>query len=139
MSAGRPPKPTALRRAMGNPGHRPLPENEPEPPDNPVVKPSWVKGRAGRIWKEYAPLLIEMGTLTVVDVPQFAAWCDLYAELQALGARLFPASKLTRMEALASKFGMDPSSRARMGTTGKKSGDKDPAEDYFGGPKLRAG
>jgi phage terminase small subunit len=133
------PKPTAQKRATGNPGRRPLPEKEPEPPDGEVKKPAWLKHRAAKIWKEYAPMLIEMRVLTIVDVPMFALWCSLYAEYQET-PQIFTASKISKMESIASRFGMDPSSRARMGTPPKNNGNnEDPAEKYFTGPKAVAG
>ncbi len=53
---GRKPTPTALKLLKGNPGKRPLPENEPNPQGE-VKKPVFVKHRATRIWKQYAPEL----------------------------------------------------------------------------------
>jgi P27 family predicted phage terminase small subunit len=77
---GRKPVPTELKVIRGNPGRRPLPKDEPMPPEGDVKCPSWVKGRARRIWKELAPPLAEMGLLTVLDVPMLADLCVVRAE-----------------------------------------------------------
>ena len=110
---GRRPKPTALKLLEGNPGKRPLPENEPTPPDGDVVRPRMRK-RAAEVWEQYAPMVIEMGLLTPVDVPAFAMLCALVAEAQK-DPESMAAARIARMESLFSRFGMDPSSRARLG------------------------
>jgi phage terminase small subunit len=136
MRTGRPPKPTALKLMTGNPGRRPLPKDEPAPPKGDVLAPAWLKRdrRSMAAWNEYAPKLIEMGVLTVVDVAMFAAWCSLYAEFQKAPDRI-PANRIARMDALAGQFGLNPSARARMGTK-ENRGHKDPAEAYFASDKA---
>ncbi len=121
-------KPTALKIVTGNPGKRPLPENEPDPQGE-VKKPPFVKGKAVRLWKLRAPELERLGVLRSVDVEMFGVWCCLMAEF-AESPRSFNAARLTQMRALATSFGIDPSARARMGTVpmGKK---KDGAEEFF--------
>jgi phage terminase small subunit len=127
---GRPTKPTALKILQGNPGGRPLPENEPIPPDGEVEKPEGMSAPAGAMWDRYAPMIEEMGLLTVADVPAFAFLCALMAEAD-FDPRGMAAARITRMEALWSKFGMDPSSRARLGSVGKKA-KKNPFEELTG-------
>lgn len=128
---------------MGNPGHRPLPDQEPEPQGE-VIRPKFLRGRAARLWDEYAPELIRIGTLTSVDAHMFATWCALAAELEKSPANM-NASRIGQMRALASSFGMDASSRARIGTAagGSKGAPaprdpddkpKKPAESYFDRP-----
>lgn len=115
---GRPRKPTALRILEGNRGKRPLPKDEPVPTGH-AVKPTWVKGRAAKFWAEYAPRFEQLGTLTDADETEFGRWCVLMAQLVA-DSDDFPAGLHARLDALAGKFGMDPSSRARLGGLGKK-------------------
>jgi len=67
------------------------------------------------IWDEYAPMVVQMGLLTPVDVPAFAMLCALIAESRSR-PRSMPASRIARMESLFSRFGMDPASRARLGS-----------------------
>lgn len=109
---GRRPKPTALKILEGNPGKRPLPKDEPKPVGV-VKKPTFLKGKAAKIWKEFAPLVQRMGLLTIADVKAFSRWCVLTAEFEANPAT-FNAAKLARLDALESKFGLSPSDRARI-------------------------
>jgi phage terminase small subunit len=118
MRTGRPPKPTALKILQGNPGKRQLPKNEPIPPAGEVVRPRMGKRAAG-VWDRYAPMVEEMGLLTPVDVPAFAMLCALIAEAE-FKPRDMPANRIARMEALFGQFGMTPSSRARLGGSGKQ-------------------
>lgn len=117
---GRHPKPTALKVLQGNPGKRPLPKNEPIPPGGEVEKPRLRKG-ASRAWDRYAPMVIEMGLLTPVDVPAFAMLCNLIAESER-DPKGMAAARIGRMESLFSRFGMDPSSRARLGSVSRPKG-----------------
>ena len=128
--AGRRPKPTHLKVLLGNPGKRPLPESEPEPPEGDVVRPELLKYREAELWDQYAPRLVEMGTLTVVDVPLFAAWCVLMAEFEEVKANM-QASGIAQLRMLAASFGMDASARAKLGSTSGKRKPKDPAEQFF--------
>ena len=77
---GRPKKPTALKVLEGNPGKRPLPENEPKPA--PVVgtpkPPAWLNTEGKKAWKRLAPELERLGLLTIVDLEAFAAACQAY-------------------------------------------------------------
>lgn len=117
---GRHRKPTALKVLQGNPGKRPLPENEPVPPEGEVVRPKMRSKRATRVWDEYAPMVTAMGLLTPVDVPAFAMLCALIAESER-DPEGMAAARIGRMESLFSRFGMDPSSRARLGSAAPRS------------------
>jgi len=122
-------KPTGLKIVTGNPGKRPLPENEPIPQGE-VKKPAFVTGKATQLWKKRAPELERLGILTSIDVEMFGAWCCLMAEFQE-SPRSFNAARLSQMRALASSFGLDPSARARMGTPSSKPKKTNGAEKYF--------
>ena len=88
MPAGRPPKPTATKRANGNPGKRRLPdEPTPPPPAGGVVLPpfwtvdAWpARGMASRMWARMAAILGPMGLLTEASADALALLCDAYAE-----------------------------------------------------------
>ena len=75
---GRKNKPTNLKVLEGNPGKRPLPENEPKPKPIPPHCPTWLNAEAKRMWKKLAPELDRMGLLTTVDGEAFAAACQSY-------------------------------------------------------------
>lgn len=85
------PKPTALKLLEGNPGHRPLNDQEPKPnqvaPEELVqIKPQMLRdgeakdphtmlGAASRIWDEMAPELLRLGLLANLDVAALMAGC----------------------------------------------------------------
>lgn len=87
------PKPTALKRHLGNPGKRTLNENEPLPPDVEVTAPSILRANARPFWDDMAPTLIAMKILTVVDAMAFARYCNLLVQYQALGDFLLDVKK----------------------------------------------
>lgn len=83
-SGGHNRKPTALRILEGNPGKRPLPKDEPQPPAGKPKVPVWVQGSARKLWRQIAPALESMGVLTTVDTHALGMLVDAYAQyLQA--------------------------------------------------------
>jgi len=77
------PKPTALKKLLGNPGKRKINENEPRATigEPPMPKLSRV---AAIEWRRIVPLLLRLGVLTVVDGKALAGYCHAYARwLQA--------------------------------------------------------
>lgn len=113
----------------GNPGRRPLPENEPTPPPGEIVKPAFLKYREAELWDEWRPILEAMGTLTVADVPPFARWCVKMAQFEE-EKRTMNAAELAQMRMLEADLGMAASARAKLGTTKSKK-QKDPTEAFF--------
>jgi phage terminase small subunit len=126
---GRKPKPTHLKLVQGNPGKRPLNDAEPEPTTG-CPKPKFLKGRAAKIWDEYAPELERIGVLTAVDGHMFATWCVLAEEVER-DAKGMTASRIAQMRALASSFGLDASSRSRLSVKGADKSKDDKADQYF--------
>lgn len=127
---GRKRKPTGIKLVTGNPGKRDLPENELEPEGAPTPPPSVLKEPSVlEIWDQYAPMLTELGVLTAADSHQFAVWCHLADQFEKYPAGM-PAAKINAMRALASSYGMDPSSRTQLPGKPKKV---DPEEKFFGG------
>lgn len=82
MVMGRPPKPTVLKIAAGNPGKRPLNPHEPKPTTGVPTMPSWLSRRAKVEWKRIVPELTRLGLMTTVDLAALAAYCQAYAELE---------------------------------------------------------
>lgn len=80
--AGRPKKPTALKVLEGNPGKRPLPENEPKPA--PIVEtpdpPAWMNIEGKEMWKRRLPELQRIGLVTTIDLESFAMLCQSWGE-----------------------------------------------------------
>lgn len=131
---GRKPKPTALKILEGNPGKRPLNENEPEPQVRIPVCPDCLDLPAQQEWARITPLLAELGLLSEIDRTALAGYCDAYG-------RWYVAQKNLRLRGLVVKkdgktymnpfvrvaqdamkeamrhlveFGMTPSSRSRI-------------------------
>jgi phage terminase small subunit len=127
---GRKPTPTHLKLVRGNPGRRPLNPSEPKPKLG-CEKPKFLKGRAARVWDEYAPTLERLGLLTSVDGPMLAAWCLLVAKMER-DFESMTATQIAQMRGLAASFGLEPSARARLSV---KPDEKtaDPAAKYLAG------
>jgi P27 family predicted phage terminase small subunit len=75
---GRKPKPTAIRRAEGNPGKRGYNHAEPVPPAGMPDCPEHLSEAAQMEWHRIALSLHEMGVLTSVDRAALAAYCQAY-------------------------------------------------------------
>jgi P27 family predicted phage terminase small subunit len=135
--AGRKPKPTAIKKLAGNPGKRPLNENEPKPGPANVKMPRGVLPKYGqKLWRSLAGRLVELGVLTEIDLPAFEMMCLHYAlTRQALDdvekngltiqeegkTKKNPAMQAFRengqaYKALLVEFGLTPSSRSRIVT-----------------------
>ena len=132
---GRKPKPTVLKILEGNPGKRPLNENEPIPPKGSVNCPSWLEPEAKKEWKRLAPSLEAMGVLTQVDLTAFAGYCQAYARwreaeefltqhgsifktpsgyVQQVPQVSIAQQNLKIMQSFCSEFGLTPATRARI-------------------------
>jgi hypothetical protein len=124
---GRRPTATVLKLVAGNPGHRPLPDGEPEPGGRPE-RPKKLKGRPGQLWDEFiAPAF----WLSRADGPKALMWCHIHAEFEKSPAGMV-ASRIAQLRALGSELGFDPSSRARLGAKGDNGKKEDPAAKYLG-------
>jgi phage terminase small subunit len=114
MAKGRPPIPTALRLITNRPGHK-TPINTEEPViEGQVRKPRNVVGRAAEIWAQYAPLLVKSGVLKATDVYMMAAWCQLAATMERVGAERMHHKILARFCSISGELGMTPSGRTRI-------------------------
>jgi len=76
-------KPTKLKILEGNPGKRPLNENEPIPQSIAPKCPNWLLAEAKKEWKRLATELERLGLLTIVDRVAFAGYCQSYAKWKA--------------------------------------------------------
>lgn len=138
MTVGRKKVPTELARLRGNPRqHRlPTPDEEPQPEITDFVPepPEWLGDYGKKEWQRVAPYLWKNKLLTEADIMAFATYCqnvDLLIEstlsIQKDGHSIWgqrgqvrnPAlasftQATTALRAMASEFGMTPSSRARI-------------------------
>lgn len=109
MSRGPDPKPTILKLIAGNPGKRPLNENEPQPPEGSPVPPNWLREDALAIWNELVPPLVETKLATAIDWPLIGRYCVKLARWIYLGEQInkaktdFPESKGTTYPILDEK------------------------------------
>lgn len=126
---GQRPTPTVLRLVTGNPGKRPIPENEPMPQGKPVM-PKWMKGRGAALWVDVLAIAF---WLTDADSYKLAAWCDQEADFEKPSKRKeWTAADRREHRAAGSELGLDPSARARMGGIKKPDGEKkNPAAKYL--------
>lgn len=132
---GRKPKPTAIKKACGNPGHRPLNEKEPEAPKRAPKCPDWLDAEAKQEWKRFTRNLAEMRILSEADGPAIAAYCQAWSRWVAAEKEIIRVGPLVKgtkgvivtnplihvankarehMVKLLVEFGMTPSSRSRI-------------------------
>jgi phage terminase small subunit len=125
MMRGKPPKPTVLKLITGNPGHRPINQNEPKPKAG-CTKPSFLDEAASAVWDEFAPELIRVGLLTEADRLTFGRLCVLAAQI--IRQPVVDPNKDREFRLRCSEFGMTPTARARLSVNvGNKSKDQSSA------------
>ena len=73
------PEPTSIKRLKGNPGRRPLPENEPQPVGF-ATMPDWLSDKGKETWCEVAPLLEAMGLLNTKDTGFLCMYCEAWSD-----------------------------------------------------------
>lgn len=144
MKSGPKKKPNHLKLAAGNPGKRPLNDNEPKPRPVAPECPEWISEDAQAEWKRLAPELEHMGLLTVVDGIAFSILCQeisIYkAATKEINENLFvqaykkkaknPAIQVARdaanlIKAFCAEFGLTPSARAGLSIPSQESDNDD--------------
>lgn len=146
--SGPPPKPTHLKRLEGNPGKRPLNENEPQPQVSRPNCPAILQGPARTEWNRIVPELEALGLLSRLDRAALAMYCIAWGQVMTLQKTLKGQSPIIktpngavidnplisqrdRAMKLAHKFltefGMTPSSRSRI-SVDPSAGEKDDLE-----------
>ena len=149
---GRKPKPTALKILEGNPGKRPLNQNEPKPERKAPKCPVWLETEAKREWRRMSKTLEAIGVLTQVDTAAFAGYCQAYARwkeaeefltkhgtifktpsgyIQQVPQVSIAQTYLKIMKDFCSEFGLTPSARSRITAGAGTSENDDPMEDIF--------
>ena len=153
------PTPTAIKKLRGNPGRRPLNELEPQSkrckPEPPALSDELDK----KLWEHYTKILDDMDILTEADYFTLSNLCQITKQIillqedvnkegfvntvmkmDSLGNEIRESKsnpKIVQLHRLYSEyryysglFGLDPSSRVRLKTTGGK--EKDILEDFLG-------
>ena len=136
------PKPIAIRELEGNPSRRQLPK-VPQPSGK-AEQPEWLGEQAKELWQRNAQELENLGLLTGLDGPAFAALCTWYsafrhyAELheQALGpadakvvfSRMRDSS--AELRRWSGEFGLSPVARMKLAIKGHED-EYDPFADLI--------
>jgi P27 family predicted phage terminase small subunit len=147
------PQPTVKRILKGNPGRRPLPQNEPRHRRSKKIPlpPSYLDSVGSKEWKRISKELYPLGLLTIVDYAalggycaSYSAWVDAQEKIKKEGSIIvspsgFPmqspylqiANKsMAEMRKWLIEFGMTPSSRTRV-SVGKPDDNKDPLAEFM--------
>ena len=82
------PKPTVLRILEGNPGRRPLPQNEPQPKVGLPRCPSSLSPDAKKLWQSLGKKLAGCGLVTETDGPAFELLITAYLEWHEAAAKV---------------------------------------------------
>lgn len=146
---GRKPKPTALKVLEGNPGKRNLNTKEPQPVKKAPRCPAWLDEEAKKEWKRMAKQLEALGILTEVDMAAFAGYCQAYARWkeaeefisqhgtivktpsgywQQVPQVSIAQTYLKIMNKFCEQFGLTPSARSRIVSSGGKEEQEDEME-----------
>jgi len=142
---GRKPKPTRVKEVTGNPGKRPLNDQEPQLAAGVPDIPAHLNDVARAEWERIAPQLAAAGVLTQADRAALAGYCVAWArwveaeeKVRASGlllkdkdsGKLFKNpflaianEALAQMRGFASEFGLSPASRSRVKAQGKAAAD----------------
>jgi P27 family predicted phage terminase small subunit len=134
------PKATYLKLVTGNPGHRPLPKNEPKPQGNLSAPPRWFDAMRREYWSHYLAN-VPPGLLKSVDREMLVAYVNACATHRTAVERQLKLDKRRKhvllarskaggyyqspyvsmqnrqaeiMRALASELGFSPASRTRI-------------------------
>jgi P27 family predicted phage terminase small subunit len=138
---GRSRKPTALRLIQGNPGHRPIPTNEPKPVSGIPSCPKHLNAEAKTEWRRITKELKLLGLLTKVDRAALACYCQAWARLVDAEGHLNSGGAVVEgrqegkvkspwlvvahqsmdfIRKFGVEFGLTPSSRGRLEVPGEK-------------------
>lgn len=128
-------KPTNLKILEGNPGKRPLSENEVKPKEILPKCPVWLNKEAKKKFKQLSKILYNLGLLTELDIDMLVMYCQdfstykecqinikengLFVKDRDNNLRKNPYISIlnqvsSRMVTHMSKFGMSPSDRVGL-------------------------
>lgn len=143
---GRKPVPTILKIVRGNPGKRPLNQNEPQPRHIEPRCPKWLTSDGKKFWREIAPVLRGMGLFTEAERLALTALCVSLADLKAAHENVekygrviktpkgsaqpspyiaIQNSALKQIRSFLSELGLSPASRSRIHMPGTEDDDLD--------------
>jgi len=142
---GRKPKPTARKRAAGNPGKRALNDDEPDfGLVTDVDPPEWITGAGRDMWQRVVPLLLKQKVLQLTDLHNVEVFCTAYGTWRASAADVAQNGPVVpgatggpiknpaltalneaarQMVTFGAMLGLDPASRQRLVGGGNKKPD----------------
>ena len=153
--AGRKPKPTVVKRLEGNPGRRPLNDDEPQPAESlSLDAPSYLDDCAAGEWRRLAEELQSQNLLTSWDEAVFASYCQCFSQWREASTMLEYQGSIMQtdkgyrqvdplvaivkqsrsdMNKYGSLLGLNPAERSRLHVAGaSKDGGSDEAYSFFG-------
>lgn len=116
------PQPAAIRKAKGNPGHRPIGEDpvvdesalaeigeaeaaatdaQPAASDRPALSveaPEWISEAGRKVWDRLAPRLVQLKLLTRTDAETFGRYCQNFARWLKMQTRLDELGEVYEIE-----------------------------------------
>lgn len=154
-----PAKPTALKILQGNPGKRPLPENEPKPKLYAPNAPRHLSDDARKHWRTIVKQLKAAKVMTRMDTDALAMYCETYTQwidamtdvkengmlieiekeskigvvytAMEVNAHVKIAAKaFDQLRLMLAEFGMTPASRTRVAIASKDEEAPDPWKKY---------
>jgi P27 family predicted phage terminase small subunit len=152
------PKPTILKELAGNPGGRPLNDQEPQPEKGVPEMPKGMGLAAKRMWRRWTKQLIEVGVMSIVDgvaleqacvsaalaekfyrealaspmVDEFAGMSDtgeVFTKRKVNPAALGYIAASKNVKAFLIEFGLTPASRSKLKIDKKEADDEMPTKD----------
>jgi P27 family predicted phage terminase small subunit len=151
MTAGRKPKPTALKLIQGTYRRDRANANEPKLKAMIPPCPKFLQGEARETYRKVSKKLARIGLMTEIDEMAFAMLCQSWAEYLEASEKLretgmlvkspngFPMmdpylvianAAVKKIRALLTEFGMSPSSRCRITAAGTASA-ADPGSEWM--------
>ena len=153
---GRKKTPATIHHLHGNPGRRPINDQEPKPETGVPKKPDFLSATAKKYWNYHAKRLDQAGILSKVDLGILAAYCTALATLDKAekmleehgytqdtvqsGEKKSPWILIAKeardqIRSIGSELGVTASSRARIKVETKKTPD---AFEMYRNRKKRA-
>ena len=129
MKRGKKPTPTALKALKGNPGRRPLPENEPFASGDLGPPPDHWQAPGKALWYELRKM-IPVGVATANDRGAFELLVALFVQLRASPEELSPAMA-AQIRCALGVFGLTPADRSRLSVPPSTREDGGPAREFF--------
>ena len=148
-------KPTVIKKLFGNPGKRPLNDQEPEPTDYKMLPPApdYLGEAAKKEWKRLGKELIKMGVISKASITCLGAYCSHFeqwvnayrivieqgsfftapnGEVKQHPALSVVTKQLDSMRKWMNELGVTPSSMSGLRVKKEKVKKETEKEDYFG-------